>query len=107
MSMYRQLWLAIIVSMLLALAGSMLATLLSARAYLEQQLEMKNADNASALALSLSQQNPDIVTIELAVAALFDSGHYESIRIHDPHGKLIIERVAKRGELGAPPQFCQ
>ncbi|MBK9351431.1 MAG: EAL domain-containing protein [Sulfuritalea sp.] len=102
MSMYRQLWLAIIVSMLLALAGSMLATLLSARAYLEQQLEMKNADNASALALSLSQQNPDIVTIELAVAALFDSGHYESIRIHDPHGKLIIERVAKRGELGAP-----
>ena len=38
MSMYRQLWLAIIVSMLLALAGSMLATLLSARAYLEQQL---------------------------------------------------------------------
>jgi hypothetical protein len=46
MSMYRQLWLAIIVSMLLALVGSMLATLLSARAYLEQQLEMKNADNA-------------------------------------------------------------
>jgi hypothetical protein len=38
----------------------------------------------------------------LAVAALFDSGHYESIRIHDPHDKLIIERVARRGELGAP-----
>ena len=76
MSIYRQLWLAIIVSMLLALAGSMLATLLSARAYLEQQLEMKNADNASALALSLSQQAPDAVTLELTVAVLFDSGHY-------------------------------
>jgi hypothetical protein len=60
MSMYRQLWLAIIVSMLLALVGSLLASLLSARAYLEQQLSMKNADNAAALALSLSQQNPDI-----------------------------------------------
>jgi hypothetical protein len=59
MSMYRQLWLAIIVSMLLALVGSLLASLLSARSYLEQQLSMKNADNAAALALSLSQQNPD------------------------------------------------
>lgn len=105
MSMYRQLWLAIIVSMLLALAGSLLASLLSARAYLEQQLSMKNADNASALALSLSQQNPDAVTIELTVAALFDSGHYESIQIHDPNGKLMVERVAKPGDLGAPDWF--
>lgn len=105
MSMYRQLWLAIIVSMLLALVGSLLASLLSARSYLEQQLSMKNADNASALALSLSQQNPDRVALELTVAALFDSGHYESIHINDPNGKLIVERVAARGDQGAPAWF--
>ncbi|MDP1611755.1 MAG: LapD/MoxY N-terminal periplasmic domain-containing protein [Sulfuritalea sp.] len=107
MSMYRQLWLAIILSMLLALGGSLFASLLSARAYLEQQLSIKNADNASALALSLSQQNPDPVTVELAVAALFDSGHYASIRIHDPHGKLMIERVAPPGNDGAPEWFVR
>ncbi len=107
MSMYRQLWLAIILSMLLALAGSLFASLLSARAYLEQQLSMKNADNASALALSLSQQSPDPVTAELVVAALFDSGHYESIRIHDPNGKLMIERVAPAGDSGAPEWFVR
>ena len=107
MSMYRQLWLAIIVSMLLALAGSLFASLLSARAYLEQQLSMKNADNAAALALSLSQHDPDAVTVELAVAALFDSGHYESIRVRDPNGKLIIERVAPAGNLGAPEWFVR
>lgn len=105
MSMYRQLWLAIIVSMLLALAGSLLASLLSARAYLEQQLSMKNADNASALALSLSQQTPDAVTVELAVAALFDSGHYQSIQVHDPNGRLIVERLAQPGDIGAPQWF--
>ena len=105
MSMYRQLWLAIIVSMLLALAGSLLASLISARAYLEQQLSIKNADNAAALALSLSQQTPDVVTVELAVAALFDSGHYESIRVHDPNGRLIVERVAAPGNPGAPDWF--
>ncbi|TRZ97915.1 MAG: EAL domain-containing protein [Rhodocyclaceae bacterium] len=107
MSMYRQLWLAIIISMLLALTGSLFASLLSARAYLEQQLTQKNADNASALALSLSQQNPDAVTVELAVAALFDSGHYDSIRVRDPNGKLIIERVAPTGNMGAPDWFVQ
>jgi EAL domain-containing protein (putative c-di-GMP-specific phosphodiesterase class I)/GGDEF domain-containing protein len=107
MSMYRQLWLAIILSMLLALAGSLFASLLSARAYLEQQLSTKNADNAAALALSLSQQNPDPVSAELVVAALFDSGHYASIRIHDPNGKLMIERVAPEGDPGAPEWFVQ
>lgn len=107
MSMYRQLWLAIILSMSLALAGSLFASLLSARAYLEQQLSTKNADNASALALSLSQQNPDPVSAELVVAALFDSGHYESIRIHDPNGRLMIERVAPAGDPGAPEWFVQ
>ena len=107
MSMYRQLWLAIIVSMLLALAGSLFASLLSARAYLELQLSHKNADNASALALSLSQQNPDAVMVELAVAALFDSGHYDSIRVHDASGKLIIERVDAEGNPGAPEWFVR
>lgn len=107
MSMYRQLWLAIIVSMLLALTGSLFASLFSARAYLEQQLSMKNADTAAALALSLSQQNPDAVTVELVVTALFDSGHYESIRVIDPNGKLMVERVALPDDPGAPDWFVR
>ena len=105
MSMYRQLWLAIIISMLLALSGSLLASMLSARGYLQSQLSIKNTDNALALALSLSQNNPDAVTVELAVSALFDSGHYELIRVVDPLGKVIVERSAALGELDAPAWF--
>ena len=107
MSMYRQLWLAIVVSMLLAFGGSLLASLLSARSYLEQQLDMKNADNAAALALSLSQKDPDIVTVELAVSALFDRGHYESIRVIDPMNQTLIERIAPSGDTGAPDWFIR
>ena len=107
MSMYRQLWLAIITSTLLALGGSLLASMLSARGYLESQLSIKNSDNASALALSLSQSNPDEVTVELAASALFDSGHYELIRITDPMGKTIVERTAPLGELEAPDWFVK
>ena len=107
MSMYRQLWLAIIISMLLALGGSLLASMLSARGYLQSQLSLKNTDNASALALSLSQSNPDAVSVELAVSALFDSGHYELIRVIDPDGKTIVERTAPLGELDAPAWFVR
>lgn len=107
MSMYRQLWLAIIASMLLALSGGLLASLLSARSYLESQLTIKNTDNATALALSLSQGNPDPVMADLVVASLFDSGHYQSIRILDPSGKVMVERVADTGALDAPHWFVQ
>ena len=107
MSMYRQLWLAIIISMLLALGGSLLASMLSARGYLQSQLSIKNSDNAAALALALSQSNPDEVTVELAATALFDSGQYELIRVVDPMGKTIVERTAPLGELDAPAWFVR
>jgi EAL domain-containing protein (putative c-di-GMP-specific phosphodiesterase class I)/GGDEF domain-containing protein len=105
MSMYRQLWLAIITSTLLALLGSLLASTLSARSYLSEQLSMKNADNAAALALSLSQKAPDAVEVELVVSALFDSGHYELIRVTDPFGKVMVERRAAPNNNGVPGWF--
>lgn len=107
MSMYRQLWLAVIVSMLVALAGSLLASSLSARSYLAEQLAMKNADNAAALALSLSLREPDAVEVELAVSALFDSGHYELIRVTDPRGQVIVERKIDPGVKGVPAWFVR
>ncbi len=107
MSMYRQLWMAIIISTLLALAGSLLASMLSARNYLESQLSVKNTDNAAALALSLSHGNPDPVGVELAVSALFDSGHYESIRVSDPLGHIIVERSAASTDFDAPGWFVR
>mgnify|MGYP000729969277 CR=1 FL=1 len=80
--------------------------MLSARAYLQSQLSIKNADNAAALALSLSQSEPDPVSVELTVSALFDSGHYELIRVVDPNGGTIVERSAPAGDLGAPDWFA-
>ena len=106
MSMYRQLWLAIIISTLLALTGSMVASLLSARSYLQSQLSIKNTDNATALALSLSQGNPDAVMVDLVVASLFDAGHYALIRITDPKGAVISERVDQSAALDAPAWFA-
>jgi predicted signal transduction protein with EAL and GGDEF domain len=107
MSMYRQLWLAIIISTLLALIGTLLASTLSARSYLQAQLTMKNADNAAALALSLSQQQSDLVVVELAVSALFDSGHYESIIVKSPEGNTVISRSGIIPSAEVPNWFMQ
>ena len=107
MSMFRQLWLAIVASTLLALVGGLLVSMLSARSYLESQLSIKNTDNATALALSLSQSTPDEVTVELVVASLFDGGHYELVRVVNPQGKVLSERISTDTNLGAPGWFAR
>lgn len=94
MSLFRQLWLAVIASTLIAFAGSFVVSMLTARNYLETQLAVKNNDNASSLALSLSQLDKDPVTIELQIAAVFDSGQYARVRLVDPEGRVMIEKTS-------------
>jgi len=50
MSLIKQLWIAIALVMTLAFGGSLVVSVLSARHYLEQQLQVKNIDNATSLA---------------------------------------------------------
>jgi len=107
MSMYRQIWLALILTTILSVAGGLLASTLSARGYVEEQLRMKNADTAASLALSLGQKKADPIEIELAVAAMFDNGHYELIQVVDPHGKEIVKRTAISNGYDAPLWFVR
>lgn len=93
MSLIRQLWIAIILVMMLSFGGSFVVSTMLAKNYLAEQLHLKNIDNASSLALSMSQMPKDQVTVELLISAQFDTGHYEFIRLIDPRGNLIIERV--------------
>lgn len=105
MSLIKQLWLATVLVMAIAFSGSMVVSVLSARHYLEQQLQVKNMDNATALALSLSQLPKDPITVELQIASQFDAGHYQFIRITAPNGTVLIERVFTGAQEGAPQWF--
>ena len=106
MSLHKQLWLAIIALMLLALLGSFAVSSLSARTYLEQQLTIKNNDNANALALALSASTDDTTLLELAIAAQFDTGFYRSIVLQDPYGTVLVERADPR-RITEAPQWLQ
>jgi diguanylate cyclase (GGDEF)-like protein len=107
MSMYRQLWLLLLLSTLFSMVWSLSASTLSSRAYLQEQLRLKNLDNANTLALSLSQRAVDKVEMELTVAALFDSGNYEMISIVDPFEQILVERRASDSATNAPGWFVQ
>jgi diguanylate cyclase (GGDEF)-like protein len=93
MSLIKQLWIGIFALLLLALGGNFVISTLTAKTYLQEQLHLKNIDNANTLALSISQM-PDIdpVTLELLITAQFDSGHYEYIIFQDTSKETIIAR---------------
>lgn len=106
MSIYRQFWLAIIGVTLLAFTGSFAVSVYTARKYIEQQLYMKNVDNASSLALVLSQlPSKDPVTVELIIAAQFDTGHYQEIVLNSPTHEVIAERHYTGQEADSPNWF--
>lgn len=105
MSLIKQLWIAIAVVMTLAFGMSLIVSVYSARHYLQQQLQLKNIDNATSLALSLSQMEKDPVSVELQVAAQFDAGHYRYIKVVSPKGEMLIEKIYKGPEANVPRWF--
>lgn len=106
MSLIKQLWLAISLVMAAAFGISLVVNIYSARNYLQQQLQVKNIDNATSLALSLTQIEKDLPTIELMVSSQFDLGHYRFIRITSPTGQVMIERTYGGVLEGAPQWFA-
>ncbi len=107
MTLVKQIWLAIALIMTLAFGTSLAVNLYSARHYLEQQLQVKNLDNATSLALSLSQVAKDQTTVELLVAAQFDLGHYRFIRITAPNGQTLLEKSHDGAPEGVPQWFVR
>ncbi|WP_338440391.1 EAL domain-containing protein [uncultured Aquabacterium sp.] len=94
MSLIRQIWLLLLVTLLMAFLGSFAVWMLSSRGYLETQLRLKNADNAQSLALNLTQQRGDTMAMDLALSAMFDTGSYQRITLKDAAGRVLANRAA-------------
>jgi len=105
MSLIRQVWLLLSVTLVLAFAGAIAVSVNSARHYLQAQLDLKNNDAAQSLALTLSQQHGDPVALELAIASQFDTGSYQRIRLAAPGGKILVEKVSEVRPTSAPAWF--
>ncbi|MEA2119458.1 EAL domain-containing protein [Halovibrio sp. HP20-50] len=107
MSLIKQLWLAIITLLLLSFIGSLAISIATSRDYIEQEVRIKNEDNATALALSMSQLEKDLVILELLIAAQFDTGYYRQITLRDTEGNVLIERSSEQYGGDVPAWFRQ
>lgn len=107
MSLIRQIWLLLLGSLLLTFSGSVAISVSAARDSLQTQLNFKNNDNASALALVLSQQQGDLGRAALLMTAQFDTGYYQEIRFTDPQGSVVFLRQAHQPPLHAPAWFVR
>ncbi|MDG4867050.1 EAL domain-containing protein [Guyparkeria sp. 1SP6A2] len=105
MALNRQLWIAIASVMIIAFVSSLVISFQSARTYFEEQLHLKNIDNANTLALTLSQVEKDPVLIELMIAAQFDTGHYQRLEIIGPEGDRIASRSRDDAGAGGVPDW--
>ena len=107
MSLFKKLWIAIWIIIVLSLGGSFVLMTISAKNYLEIQLTQKNTDTVNTLALSLTTNGFDPVFAELQVAALFDSGHYHVIKLEDPTGNRLINAIDENNIQSVPNWFIQ
>ncbi|HSX89622.1 MAG TPA: EAL domain-containing protein [Pseudomonas sp.] len=108
MSLFKQLFIAICVLMLVNFSGSFLVSVESSREQQVNQLRAHAQDAATALGLSLSPHIKDVAMVELMVSSIFDSGYFESIRVVDPAtGELLVERSGVPVKSDAPQWFAQ
>ncbi|MDR7331796.1 LapD/MoxY N-terminal periplasmic domain-containing protein [Roseateles asaccharophilus] len=105
MSLMRQIAWLVLGVVLAALVGAVGLSTLSARQLMQTQLRLKNADNAQALALALSQQQGDAELIKLLISAQYDTGAYEFVRWRDAKGEALYERAGAAKDGLAPAWF--
>ena len=89
----------------LALAGSLLLHTWAARQALQEQLELRNRDAAASLALALSQQQGDAVSLQTVAAAHFDTGSYRLVQLLRSDGAADIRLLRADPATTAPAWF--
>lgn len=107
MSLIKQLWIAIITLVIIVFCASLATMVSTSRGYIIEQINEKNMDNATSLALTMSQMEKDPVNLELLISAQFDSGHYQLIRLSDPEGNVLLERSKENGQINVPAWFVR
>lgn len=101
----QELWIALLIVIFVGFISSVLISTNSAKSYFSTQLYLKNVDNASSLALMISQLDKDPVELELLVSATFDTGHYKLIELQDPNGEVIVKRTFTDELKATAPQW--
>ena len=105
MTLTRRIELLIATVLLLALAGSLALHTFGARSALQLQLELRNRDAASGLALAMSQQQGNLVAMQRVATAQFDLGHYRQVELTGADGSRLVDLHQASAQARAPDWF--
>lgn len=107
MTLTKQMWIAITLVITLTFVSGFLVSSISARNYYQEQLRVKNIDNATAIALTLTPIDKDPTTVELILASQFDTGHYSRIKLLGAEGEELVVKESELTENIVPQWFKQ
>ncbi len=105
MTLTKQMWIAITLVITLTFVSGFLVSSISARNYYQEQLRVKNIDNATSIALTLTPMEKDPTTIELVLASQFDTGHYSRISLVGAEGEELVIKESEFTESIVPNWF--
>ncbi len=94
MSLVVRLWIAILIVVLISIVGGVAISAFTSKRFFEEQLYLKNMDNANMLAMTLSTMDKDPITLEIFIATQFDIGHYRRIELIDIDGEPLVSNEA-------------
>lgn len=107
MTLTKQMWIAIALVITLTFVSGFLVSSISARNYYQEQLKVKNIDNATAIALALTPIEKDPTTVELILASQFDTGHYSRISLVGTEGEILVVKETEATISSVPYWFKQ
>ncbi|NWK78020.1 EAL domain-containing protein [Aquitalea sp. LB_tupeE] len=105
LSLVQRLWLLLLLLVSLSIGGALIANLLNARSYLEQQLTAQSADTANALALMVTQYKADPVMAQTLLGAAFEQGHFAEISWEGVPADMTIHLRNRNGLEDTPAWF--
>ena len=104
MSLTRQAALLLVGALWLAILGSLGVHALGMQRTLQVQLDVRNRDSASLMALALSQQGADETLMQTVAAATFDLGHYRRLTLRGADGRVWFD-LRSQDRLAQAPQW--
>lgn len=107
MSLFKQLWLALACLLIIVVGASFVISSLSMRDYMEQQLYQKNHDEAKALALFISAENPGKSRLEQILNVYFENSELDFLEVITPEGESLYRRREIAPDSKVPPAFTR
>lgn len=106
MSLIRQIWLLLLLTLILAFGSAFGLSVFSVRGNLSTQISLKNQDSAQSLAQILAQQG-QLPAMVVTLERQFELGAYQQLRLLDAQGLPVLEREAPPATDAVPDWFVR